>query len=128
MFTRARKYQIFPFPCVTIATAMGLAIPRERRMVASCSWRPERDAGRLPGVPADSSLLIAALGDEPARTLLALAPTTPSYARLRVSRKRTLTPVIHHQLAKAFPPEAIAALRLRWDPVDRSSADVNSAK
>lgn len=42
-FTRAREYQIFRFACVTIATAMRLAIPRERRMVASCSWRPERD-------------------------------------------------------------------------------------
>ena len=42
-------------------------------------------------------------GTSAARTLLALALTTPSYARLRVSRKRTLTPVIHHQLAKAFP-------------------------
>ena len=90
----------------------GIGHPRGRRMVASCSWRPEREAGRLPGVPTDHLRCSQRSGTSAARTLLALAPTTPSYARLRVSRKRTLTPVIDHQLAKAFPPEAIAALRL----------------
>ena len=42
----------------------GIGHPRERRMVASCSWRPEREAGRLPGVPTDHLPLLAALGNE----------------------------------------------------------------
>lgn len=62
-FTRAREYQIFRFACVTIATAMRLAIPR------SVAWSPAahgvlRGTRTPPRRANRSSPLIAALGNE----------------------------------------------------------------
>lgn len=62
-FTRGREYQIFRFACVTIATAMGLAIP------GSVPWSPPahgvlRGTQDAPRRANRSSPLIAALGNE----------------------------------------------------------------